>query len=78
MKITITPETDAERAKTRTVSVVGLRSVAVIGVVYDGDVIRQPYSTSYGDVEDLLRELSVVRFRLEQALVKAEDDNAGR
>lgn len=62
VKITIEPETDAERAKTKGAIYAGLASVAVIGIDYEGDVLRRPYRYSFGDLEDLMREFLPMAF----------------
>lgn len=80
MKVTVTPETDAEKAKTQGVTFAGLRSVAVVGVAYEGDVLRRPYPYSYGDLPDLMREFPVMALDMALAIIAADsaEDSHGR
>lgn len=66
MKVTIEPDLEEEEGvETRVFT--GLQSLAVVGVSYEGGVIRIPMSHSHlGDSLDLLRELPILRYRLEQ------------
>lgn len=62
MKVTIEPETDAEKAATKGATYAGLKSVAVIGLDYEGDLLRRPYRYSFGGLEDLMREFLPMAF----------------
>lgn len=78
MKITIEPETELEKQEIRTTTVAGLKSVAVIGVAYDADVLRQPYSFSYGDLRDLMREMPVTALDMAVEVLGLRPKNNGR
>lgn len=75
MKITITPETETEMAAMQSVSLAGLQSVAVVGVTYEGGVLRRPISHSYGDPLDLMRELAALQYHLTQHQLAADAAN---
>ena len=68
MKVTVEPETEAEKAETQGGTYVGLASVAVIGVTYEGDVLRRPYRYSFGNLEDLMREFFPMVFDMNRAI----------
>lgn len=70
MKVTIEPETDVEKKTTEGAAYVGLSSVAVMGLAYEGEVLRRPYHYSYGDLLDLMREFPVMLFEMGQELTK--------
>lgn len=77
MKVTITPETEAEKQKAKPTTVLGLRSVVVMGVAYEADVLRQPYSYSYGDLLDVLREFAPTAFEMECEILRARNATPG-
>lgn len=64
MKVTIEPETEEEKATTKMLSFSGLVSLAVIGIWYEGDAIRQRRTHSYNDVFDIMKELPELYFHL--------------
>lgn len=75
MKVTITPETEAEKATTQETTCAGLTSVAVMGVAYEGDVLRRPYRYSYGDLEDLMSELFPMAFAMNNEIQRSKVDS---
>ena len=72
MKITIEPETEREKQQTEPRVFTGLRSVAVIGIAYEGDVLRRPCPYSYGDLRDLMREFPVMALDMAFAIIAAD------
>lgn len=72
MKVTIEPETDAEKAATDGATYEGLASVAVIGLGYEAQMLRRPYRYSYGDLEDLMREFLPMAFDMGRAIHAAD------
>lgn len=72
MKVTIEPETETEKAETQGATYAGLKSVAVIGLAYEGEVLRRPYRFSYGDLEDLIGELLPVAFNMYSEIQRAK------
>lgn len=75
MKVTIEPETDEEKAARQITTVAGLRSIVVMGVTYDAEVLRRPYSYSYGDLLDVLREFLPTAFEMACAVVASRHEH---
>lgn len=80
MKVTVEPETEAEKKETRGATFVGLTSVAIIGIAYEGELLRRPYPYSYGDLRDLMREFPIMGLDMALAIIAADstEDNHGR
>lgn len=80
MKVTIAPETEAEKKTTKGATYVGLASLAVIGITYEGDVIRTPMSYAYTgtDIHELRRELPVLDYHLILHQLRKDTADFGR